>query len=153
MNALVTDCMNYLELEQSYVDQLLQVVQGMREAMLSRDDERINKMTASMREINYQQLNQRRLQFRTMLSRALRIPVEQVRIRHVARQCDAETTTQLLARCEQLKQSTREVGALATANGNLAFQLWEVIERAFCALGGDREAPIVYESTGHRRVA
>ena len=153
INSLAEASIGHLQREVDLMERLHVIVQEMRSAMLSQDDDRITKILSSMQQIDFGQVHAERERYRQQIATVLGITPGRANFRALSRRCDPSTAEAILSLCEQLRGIARNVSTLSIANGNLAFQLWEVLEKAFCALGGANGAPIVYEASGHRRVA
>ena len=150
---LAVACLTHLELERALLEQLLAIMQAMRQAMLSRDQDQVGQIIESAQQIDLQPAAESRDRVRDQIAAALQVPREQATIRLLRGHCDADLTARLEESSERTRVVAVEVNRLAAANGSLAFQLWQIMDRFFCALGGDQAAPQVYERTGHRRIA
>lgn len=152
---LALDALDHLDREEELLDKLNVIVQQIRLELLSKDTGLDAVLGARQTELvaEQQTVIQARAKLRKRIACKLVISEDDATIGALSNRCVEATATALRQRCNRLQSKAMELHTTLIANGNLAFQLWELLERVFRTLGGDQPAPQLYERNGQRRAA
>lgn len=152
---LANDSLQHLQREAALLCRMSTVVNQVRADLLAKNADTIQNLASRQSELLAEQktIKQARTKLRGEIATTLGIPHEEATVLVFSAQCSFETRNEIVELCGQLETHAKELNATLIANGNLAFQLWELLERVFRALGGDQPVPQVYQRNGQRRAA